>query len=242
MLLKIALNGARPKIENENIPQAIEEIQKAVDQLFQLGYNVFHIHCYDKKGNESINPEDVLELITTVKKISSKIKIGISTGEWIEPDLTQRVKLIESWTVVPDFVSVNIIEDNVQEVTNALIKKGVTIEAGLSEKKAAEIFVNSNLKEYCERILIEPEEEILEEALVTVSAIESILNQENNKVKILLHGFNSASWGLIREAKRREYDSRIGLEDTIYLENGVKVKNNLELIMAAEKIIKKEYI
>ncbi len=242
MLLKIALNGARPKIENENIPQAIEEIQKAVDQLFQLGYNVFHIHCYDKKGNESINPEDVLELITTVKKISSKIKIGISTGEWIEPDLTQRVKLIESWTVVPDFVSVNIIEDNVQEVTNALIKKGVTIEAGLSEKKAAEIFVNSNLKEYCERILIEPEEEILEEALVTVSAIESILNQENNKVKILLHGFNSASWGLIREAKRREYDSIIGLEDTIYLENGVKVKNNLELIMAAEKIIKKEYI
>ena len=61
--------------------------------------------------------------------------------------------------------------------------------------------------------------------------------QNNNKLKILLHGFNSASWGLLREAKKRGYDSRMGLEDTIYLESGEKAKNNLELIRATGRML-----
>lgn len=237
MLLKIALNGARSKKENENIPQSLDEIKKDVSQLFQMGYNVFHIHCYDKNGKESLIPVDVSDLVTTVRNISPEIKLGISTGDWIEPDLQKRINLIEKWTETPDFVSLNLIEDDALDIIDVLIKKGVKIEAGLNEKKAAEIFVSSNLYKYCERVLIEPEEEKLEDALKTIAEIETILKQNNNKLKILLHGFNSASWGLLREAKKRGYDSRMGLEDTIYLENGDKAKNNLELIEAAGKII-----
>jgi len=237
MMLKIALNGARPKTENENIPQSLDEIKKDVSRLFQLGYNVFHIHCYDKNGNESLYPEDVSELVTLARSISPQIKIGISTGDWIEPDLDKRINHIENWTDIPDFVSVNLIEDDAIEISDVLIKKRVKIEAGLNEKKAAEIFVSSNLYKYCERILIEPEEENLEEALTTVAEIETTLKKNHNKLKILLHGFNSASWGLLREAKNRGYDSRMGLEDTTYLENGEKVKNNVELIKAAGRIL-----
>jgi len=237
MLLKIALNGARPSSENENIPQSINEIEKDVNRLNQMGYNVFHIHCYDREGNESLKPEDVSELVKVIRNISSQIKIGISTGNWIEPDLEKRIKMIEDWKDIPDFASVNMIENDAIEVSKALIKKGVLIEAGLNEKRAAEKFVKSNLDKYCERILIEPEEENLEEALITVSEIESILNQNSTILKILLHGFNSASWGLLREAKKRGYDSRMGLEDTIYLENGLIANNNVELIKAARSIL-----
>jgi uncharacterized protein (DUF849 family) len=237
MLLKIALNGARSKTENRNIPQTLDEIEKDVNQLYKIGYNVFHIHCYDKKGNESMNPKDVSELVTTVKKISSKIQIGISTGDWIEPDLKERIKQIENWTVIPDFVSVNMIEDNVHEITKTLIKKGVLIEAGLNEKKAAEIFVRSNLDNFCKRILIEPEEEKLENALQTVSEIEKILQKNRTKLPILLHGFNSASWGLIKEAKMRGYDGRMGLEDTVFFDDGTKANNNLDLLNSAAKIV-----
>lgn len=237
MLLKIALNGARLKTENIYIPQTIEEIEKDVRQLFLIGYKVFHIHCYDKNGNESLKPEDVSELVIRVRKISLQIKIGISSGDWIEPNLEKRIRHIQNWTDVPDFISVNMIEEDAVEVSNELIKKRVKIEAGLNEAKAAEIFVNSNLDKYCERILIEPEEERLEEALLTVSEIENFLKQNNSELKILLHGFNSASWGLLREAKKRGYDSRMGLEDTIFLESGKKAKNNLELIKEARKIL-----
>lgn len=237
MLLKIALNGARSKSENEFIPHSLDEIQKEVTLLYQAGYKVFHIHCYDKNGNESLKPGDVSNLVSTVKNISTEIQLGISTGDWIEPDLEKRISYIKEWKHIPDFASVNMIEENVVEVTNALLAKGVKIEAGLNEKKAAEIFVNSNLGEGCLRILIEPEEENFASAIKTVNEIEQVLDSNGVKIKRLLHGFNFVSWELLREAKRRGYDGRIGMEDTLYLENGKKVKSNLEIVTEARNLL-----
>ncbi|MEJ2194104.1 MAG: hypothetical protein P8X73_04495 [Ignavibacteriaceae bacterium] len=58
--------------------------------LYGNGCNVFHIHCYDKNGNESLKPADVSTLITLVKNISAEIQLGISSGDWIEPDFKKR--------------------------------------------------------------------------------------------------------------------------------------------------------
>ena len=52
-----------------------------------------------------------------------------------------------------------------------------------------------------------------------------------------MHGFNNVSWEILKETKKREYDSRIGMEDTIYLENGKMVVSNLELIQNANNIL-----
>jgi len=237
MLLKIALNGARPKSENEYLPHSLDEIEKEVRLIYQKGYKVFHIHCYDSSGIESLKPEDVNGLVSRVKNISSDIQIGISSGDWIVPDLEKRIRYIKEWQFVPDFASVNMIEENAIEISNVLLSKGVLIEAGLNEKKAAEIFVKSNLGAGCCRILIEPEEENLAAAINTISEIENVLDTNKITVKRLLHGFNSVSWDILREAKRRGYDGRIGMEDIIYLEDGAKVKSNLELINYASKIL-----
>jgi len=237
MLIKIALNGARPKKQNKHIPQSLPDIENEVKLLFENGHKVFHIHCYDKNGNESLNPKDVNNLVSLVKNISPEIQIGISSGDWIEPDLSKRKSCIEGWTNVPDFISVNIIEDDAIEISELLLSRGVKIEAGLNEKKAAEKLVESGLYKDCLRILIEPEPEILKDAIECIDKIEEILNKNAVNVPRLLHGFNSVSWEILREAKRRGYDSRIGMEDTIYLENGEMVNSNLELINYAQKIL-----
>ena len=237
MLLKTALNGARPKSENQYIPQSLDEIEKEVRAIHQIGYKVFHIHCYDKSGNESIKPEDVDNLVSRIKNISQGIQIGISSGDWIEPDFEKRVTYIKDWEYAPDFVSVNFIEENAPDIAKTLIERGIFVEAGLNEKKAAEIFVNSRIKEGVCRVLIEPEEEILPDVIKTIGKIENILDSNNINIKRLLHGFNSVSWDILREAKKRGYDSRMGMEDTIFWENGKKVKSNLELISNAGKII-----
>ena len=237
MLIKIALNGARPRKQNKYIPQSLDEIGKEVKLLFQNGHKVFHIHCYDEKGNESLKPADVNNLVSSVKSISHEIQIGISSGDWIEPDLAKRKSYIKAWVNLPDFISVNMIEDDAIEISELLISKGVKIEAGLNEKKAAEIFVESGLYKNCFRILIEPEPEKLKEAIECIDKIEEVLDRNGVEVPRLLHGFNSVSWDILREAKRRGYDSRIGMEDTIFLENGEPVKSNLELINYAQKIL-----
>ena len=94
MLIKIALNGARTKKQNKHIPQSLPEIEQEVKLLFKKGNKVFHIHCYDKNGNESLKPEDVNNLVSTIKNISPEIQIGISSGDWIEPDLSKRKSCI----------------------------------------------------------------------------------------------------------------------------------------------------
>ncbi|MBK9096554.1 MAG: 3-keto-5-aminohexanoate cleavage protein [bacterium] len=237
MLIKIALNGARPKKQNKFIPQSLDEIGNEVKLLFENGHKVFHIHCYDENGNESLKPDDVNNLVSLVKGISPEIQLGISSGDWIEPDLAKRKSYIKEWKNIPDFISVNIIEDDAIEIAELLISKGVKIEAGLNEKKAAEKLVESDLYKDCFRILIEPEPENLPEAIECINEIEEVLDKNGVEVPRLLHGFNSVSWDILREAKRRGYDSRIGMEDTIYLENGEPVKSNLELINYAQKIL-----
>ena len=237
MLIKIALNGARPKTQNKFIPQSLDEIGEEVKLLFENGHNVFHIHCYDENGNESLKPEKVNNLVSLVKSISPEIQLGISSGDWIEPDLAKRKSHIKGWTNVPDFISVNIIEDDAIEISELLISKGVKIEAGLNEKKAAEKLVESGLYKDCFRVLIEPEPEKLNEAIECINEIEEVLDKNGVEAPRLLHGFNSVSWKILREAKRRGYDSRIGMEDTIFLENGEPVKSNLELINYAQKIL-----
>ena len=237
MLLKTALNGTRSKTENEYLPHSLEEIENEVSLLYKNGCNVFHIHCYDQNGNESLRPEDVNSLVSRIKNISSEIQIGISSGDWIEPDFEKRKRYIKDWDNIPDFIPLNIIEENSIEIANLLISKGILVEVGLNEIEAAEIFVGSNLNKGCCRILIEPEEEILDSAINTINEIEKILDSNQITIDRLLHGFNGVSWDILREAKKRGYDSRVGMEDTIYLENGKKVKSNLELIDNARKII-----
>jgi uncharacterized protein (DUF849 family) len=237
MLIKIALNGARSKEQNKYLPHSLTEIEREVKLLYKHGCKVFHIHCYDENGNESLKPNDVKNLVVLVKNISPEIQIGISSGDWIEPDFEKRKSYISSWEKIPDFISVNMIEDHAVEISNLLISKGVLIEAGLNEKKAAEIFVESNFKKNCYRILIEPEPEEFDPAIQTINEIEKVIDSNNIQIPRLLHGFNAVSWDILREAKRRGYDSRVGMEDTIYLENGEIVKSNLEIIQQAKKLL-----
>lgn len=237
MLLKIALNGARPKSENEYMPQSLDEIEKEVRSIYQNGYKVFHIHCYDKTGKESLKPEDVNNLVSRIKNISPEIQIGISTGDWIEPDVEKRINYIKGWKILPDFASVNMIESNSIDISKLLIERGILVEAGLNDREAAEIFVKSKLSEGVCRILIEPEEENFSAAISTINEIETVLDSNGINIKRLLHGFNSASWDMLREAKKRGYDGRMGMEDTIFLESGIKVSSNLKLINYADKII-----
>ena len=66
--------------------------------------------------------------------------VGVTTGEWIEPDLQQRLRLIREWTQ-PDYASVNLSEPGAVEVMQALLAARVGIEAGVWTVEDAELLV-----------------------------------------------------------------------------------------------------
>ncbi|WP_029902420.1 3-keto-5-aminohexanoate cleavage protein [Prevotella sp. 10(H)] len=234
MIIKAALNGGRTKIDNPNVPVTVEEILNEAVQSVIAGAQEIHFHVRDKNGIESLNGQFVAEQMSLLKRFLPQIPIGISTGEWMESDVDKRKQLIKEWTVLPDFVSVNISEDNFEGIIEILLEKGISIEAGISTPQEVIALVKSGLLKHCFRILIEPDDLTLQDALNNVSEIEKIILPVLTSHDILLHGYNNDTcWGLVEKAFERKYSTRIGFEDTVFIDENIKATSNAELIKKA---------
>ena len=241
MLLKAALNGNRTLQEHANIPISSEQLAADAQEAVLRGIGAIHIHPRDKEGTESLKRRDIEPVVSAIRKRCPTVPIGISTGEWIEPNLSIRLKYVSEWKGIIDFASVNFSEFGAIDVSRKLLELCIGVEAGLFQADAAETLVESGLAEECLRLMFEPGEETVSGALETVQVIEEVLSLHHIKGKArLLHGFNSTVWPLLMEAKKRGYDARIGFEDTLYLPNQQKAKNNAELIDAAKKLLTEE--
>ena len=229
-MIKVALNGSRNKIDHPNIPITTAELINSAKASIVAGANAIHFHVHDFEGNETLENSFVREQVNALKNALPGIPIGISTGEWIEPDIINRIGLIKKWEFIPDFVSVNGNEAGFDLVIRELIKKGIRIEAGISSVQAAKNLKDSNLLKHCFRILLEPEDQELTPALNHLESIEKILSDEFAGKSVLLHGYEATCWDLIYVAKKKGYDLRVGFEDTLTLPSGILANNNEELV------------
>ena len=233
MTIQIAINGNR---NDHIVPKTTESIVESAILSIEQGAKSIHFHPRDDQGNETLKGKFVDNQIGELRTKLKNIPIGISTGEWIEPNLDKRLEQISSWKNIPDFVSINYDENGFEKVTELISKIGMKIEIGLSSLESAENFTKSNVKGNFLRVLIEPQEQILELAIDTVNIIENQINNCNIKLPFLLHGFDKTCWELLKLACDRNYETRIGFEDTLTLQNGKKAKSNMELIEQAQRI------
>jgi uncharacterized protein (DUF849 family) len=63
--------------------------------------------------------------------------------------------------------------------------------------------------------------------------IEKTLEEGKVRARRLRHGYGLTTWSVIESALARGSDTRVGLEDTIFLPDGTVARNNRELIQAA---------
>lgn len=244
MLIKAAINGGRLKADHVAVPVSPDEQAADIVDCLKAGANAIHLHVRSTSTEaglpsekESLSSEDVRQTLLAVRSATPNAQIGISTGAWIVPDPTARLQTVTEWEVLPDFASVNFIEEGAVELATLLLSRSVDVEAGLSAADAADVFVKSGLAARCIRVLIEPQEQELERALETVNAIEqslaSGLAHFANVPPILLHGTEGTTWSLMDEAIARGYDLRVGLEDTLVMPNGTRARDNSELVAEA---------
>ncbi|MEM7128072.1 MAG: 3-keto-5-aminohexanoate cleavage protein [Chloroflexota bacterium] len=232
-MIKAAINGMRNSDFHPRLPFNAEQAATESQRSIAAGAEAIHVHVWHTNGAESLHPVDVTRFLNAVRAKCPDIPVGLSTGEWIVPNLAERLQMIEAWDVTPDFVSLNLHEDGFEEVARTLWQKGVAIEAGLFDFAAAEKFSRWSERESCIRILLEPNETTVEAATATVAAIESILDTTAPTIPRLLHGLDATTWPMVRLAAKREYDTRIGFEDTATLPGGRMAQSNEELVRAA---------
>jgi uncharacterized protein (DUF849 family) len=236
MLIKACLNGSREVGEHPELPLSAEGLARAAQAAVAAGAGALHMHPRDSSGKQTFAAEDQASALMAVRATCPGIPVGVSTGLWIEPEVSLRQRHIQAWTVLPDFASLNFSEPGVVELCNTLLAKGISVEAGISNEKDAELLVKLGIASHCLRILLEPDEEDPSAALILSESIIHILDEAHIQTPRLLHGQESATWPVLEAALKRGYDTRIGLEDTLTLPDGTVARDNAQLVsVAADK-------
>lgn len=161
------------------------------------------------------------------------LPVGLSTAAWIEPDAGRRLELVAAWDPRPDFVSVNLHEPGSAELVRALPELGIAAEAGLWTALAARRLVDQDLARLCLRVLVEPREAEAAAALVTVAAVDAVLDEAAVGLQRVYHGRDATAWPVIEAMLARGRDVRVGLEDVLVLPDGRPARDNADLLEAA---------
>jgi uncharacterized protein (DUF849 family) len=235
MLIKAAINGARTRAECPSLPVTPAEQAVATVEAVAAGAGAIHVHVRSPDERESLAAADFARSLQAIRSAAPGVLVGVSTAAWIEPDCDARLRAVASWVVLPDFASLNFDEAGAVPLAELLLSRGVGVEAGLCDSRAAEVFVTSRLAERCLRVLLEPDEQDAAGALQTVAQIEAVLDRAGLTLPRLLHGTGTTVWRLIDEAAARGYDTRVGFEDTLTLPDGSAAPNNAVLVAEARR-------
>jgi uncharacterized protein (DUF849 family) len=238
VLLQAALNGDFTKADHPAMPISAEELVRDAVACVAAGAGAIHLHPRDAAGRERLDAA-VIDAVVREVRAACSVPVGVSTGAWIEPDLSRRLALVREWRA-PDYTSVNLSEPGSREIMEILLDIGVGIEAGVCTVADAELLGRSGLGERVTRILVEPGElqvgKSADAALRLVEEIHQTLDRFGLTAPRLQHGDGNVTWVLLVDAVRRGIDTRVGLEDTIYEPNGARTAGNAALVRAARAL------
>jgi uncharacterized protein (DUF849 family) len=240
VLLKACLNGGTTRDAHPSVPRTPAELAADASAAVAAGAGAVHLHPRDPSGAETLDPDAVLAAVAAVRAAVPAAPVGVTTGLWIAGyDPARRMSLVAGWTGPdrPDFASVNLYEPGADELAALLTDLGIAVEAGLASPDDAGRLAARAFGRHLLRILVEPEDPAPEGAVAQAAAIEAALDRHGFAAPRLHHGEGVATWSVLRAAIRLGRDVRVGLEDTVVLEDGRPAGGNRELVLAAARLI-----
>lgn len=232
-LIKACLNGGRSAAAHDAVPVTPEELALDARRAVAAGAGALHVHPRAGDGHETLDGHVCGRAIEAIRRVVPGVPVGLSTGAWIEADASRRLGAISGWSTLPDFVSVNVFEDGVEELCDLLRRLDIGIEAGLWAVDHVAPFLESSWAHASHRILIEAPEGDSSSAVASAVQIDALLEGAGVQAPRLWHGEGIATWAVIAAALERGRDIRIGLENTLVLPDGTTAANNAELVSTA---------
>ena len=232
-MLQACLNGSRPRGFHPAIACTPAELATDARAAVEAGAEELHVHPRGHDGEQSLEPHDVGNALLAIRESVPGIPVGISTLWDIMPGGRARQAPIREWHVLPDYVSVNLIEEDAPEIMALMIRRGIGIEAGLWSVADTLRFMALPSAERCLCILVEINDQDIKAGLHAAHDILAVIEKSGLDLPILLHGADKTMWPIHEEALKRGLDRRIGLEDGATLPNGKLAADNAELLRAA---------
>jgi uncharacterized protein (DUF849 family) len=245
VLLQACLNGARRPAEHPALPVTPDELAHDAARVAAAGAGALHLHVKDADGADTLRGADLTAVLAAVRAAAPGVPLGVTTGAWAEPDPAARVAVIASWTALPDFASVNWHEPGAEQVADALLDRGVGVEAGLWHAAAVAAWRSSRHRDRCGRVQVELPDGLDDAGTAAVAdeLLGSLGTGPDGRafgaVPVLLHGEGSSTWPALRHAGVRGLHTRIGLEDVLDLPDGSPAPGNTELVLAAVELLRR---
>src|SRR5262245_16750769 len=236
-MLQACLNGGRPRDFHPNLPLSADELAADAKTVIAAGAEQIHLHVRGPNGKESLHPDDVVRTLAAVRAAAPGVPVGLSTGWWISPKGRARQEHIRAWQGVPDYVSINLIEEDSAEMIDLALSKRIGVEAGIWSVADAEKFIAHPAANRCLRVLIEINEQDLSAGMQAYRGVIDILDRAGIRLPRLWHGLDATMWDFYREALAQKLDGRIGLEDGRHLPDGAVAESNAALISAARALV-----
>lgn len=228
----MCLNGPRGAADGAVVPVSPEAMADSAAEAVAAGAMDIHVHPKTPCGQDSLSPRVVAPTLQALRARVS-VPVGVTTGAWAEPDPAARVERVRSWTVLPDHASVNWHEPGAEQLAEALLERGVGVEAGIwSGTDGAARFAASPLGPRVLRVLAEVTDTDPASAEDSARALLAELSSAHGR-PVLLHGEDGGAWPVLGLAGRLGLATRIGLEDTLLLPDGQRAASNAELVAQA---------
>ncbi len=236
-MLQACLNGARTRRDHPNIPLSPEELAQDAAEVVAAGAAELHVHPRGADGAETLDRDDIAAALMAIRAKVPGIPVGISTREGIRTDARRGFDQMKAWRVLPDYVSINLGEEDAPEIFALMLAKDIGIEVGLATVGDARRFVSLATVANCLRVLIEIDfEKNVQQALDLADDILRILADHRITLPLLLHGFDESVWPLYRKSRELGIDSRLGFEDGVHLPDGSVAASNRDIIAAAQAL------
>jgi uncharacterized protein (DUF849 family) len=235
IFLQAALNGDSIHPAAPRTPSAIAEAARAV---VEAGAHSVHVHAFDDAGRETLDGSACANVLRAIRALCPETPISLTTSATIVGDPGKRFSIVEAWEEMPDLVTANQDEPGIVDLCELLLSRGVGIEAGLLSVEDARAFVLSGLAGRCRRVLIEPLDADPDVAVQHAARMEDIVVSAGITLEQVHHGYGIACWAVNRRGLERGHGIRTGLEDTTLLPDGTQAQNNVDLVVAAARLIR----
>ena len=240
VLVQAALNGGTTRGEHPAVPLTPAELASEASAASLAGAGAFHLHPRDGSGEQTLVAEHVLAAVAAVRGATG-LPVGVTTGIWtVHGDVQRRLDLVAGWTGPnrPDYASINMNEPGIDDLADLLTSLGIGIEAGVWTADDARVLGLSGFRDRLLWVLMEPEELTGAAAVATAGEAAAELARLGITVRQVRHGYDLATWDVLRASIADGQDIRVGLEDTRVLPDGSFATGNGDLVAAAARLVR----
>ncbi|MFD8632981.1 3-keto-5-aminohexanoate cleavage protein [Streptomyces sp. NPDC059656] len=237
-VLLASVNGARSASDGPAVPMSPADLADSALAAVAAGAGEVLVHPRTPCGRESLSPRVVGPLLEELRGAGVGVPLVVPAGVGAEPGAVERLERVRSWTVLPDRAVVRFAEPGARELADALLSRGVAVDAVVPLGGAA----GPTDPDPMARFLAWPVREPGRVRLVAElpSADPSLVAGLRGlpPVAVVLFGRQAAAWPVLRLAGRCGTGARTGVGDVLHLPDGRPARSNAELVAAARAVLR----